>query len=92
MRNDPAMNMAVPNAGWHFSYLMKPEQIAKKISRLSQFEYDTDHYKNIERISKCMQQQSDLFEREEHQYEVVELDAPACVMNNREKYKEYILK
>lgn len=91
MRNDPAINMAVSNAGWHFSYLMKPEQIAKKISRLSQFEYDTDHFRDVERIKKCLENRSDLFERGDHQYQIVKLDAPTCVLNNPEKYKDYIL-
>jgi beta-1,4-mannosyl-glycoprotein beta-1,4-N-acetylglucosaminyltransferase len=83
-------NIVLKNAGWHFSYLMPSDEIALKLEAFSHSEFDTDFYKNTNRIQKCLDNNVDLFERENIEYRILPLDAPQYVMNNIDRYKEFI--
>lgn len=80
----------VLNAGWHFSYLVPPAEIPIKLAAFCAVEYDTDYYKDVERIRKCVEKNEDIFDRSEMKFTIEPLDAPKCVMSNRDKYKEFI--
>jgi len=78
------------NTGWHFSYLVKPENIPKKLEAFAHAEFDTDYHKNTERLKKCVAENGDIFERPGMKFAIEPLDAPECVMKDRERYKEFI--
>lgn len=80
----------VPNAGWHFSYLVPPDEIPKKLESFAHTEYNTDYYKDTNRIKRCLTDSADLFGRPNMRFSVQPLDAPKYVMDNIEKYKEFI--
>lgn len=78
------------NAGWHFSYLVSPADIPKKLEAFAHAEFDTDYHKDKDRLKKCVDSNSDIFERPGMKFTIEPLDAPQCVMNDRERYKEFI--
>jgi beta-1,4-mannosyl-glycoprotein beta-1,4-N-acetylglucosaminyltransferase len=80
----------IKDGGWHFTYFYPAEEISQKISDMAHFEYNTEHFRDVKRIQKCIDEGSDLFERPDHKFVTVPLDAPKCVMENQEKYEEYI--
>lgn len=82
----------VVNAGWHFSYLVPPAKIPMKLASFCHAEYDTDYYKDVGRIQKCVEKNEDIFGRTNMHFSIEPLDAPEYVMNNTEKYRKYIKK
>lgn len=78
------------NAGWHFSYLVPPADIPKKLEAFAHAEYDTDYHKDIPRLYGCVAANKDIFERPGMKFAIEPLDAPQCVMNDRETYKDFI--
>ena len=91
LRRGNLRKFTIKDAGWHFGYLMSPEQIAMKLEAFAHSEFDTDYYKDIDRIQKCMNSNSDLFEKIDSSYFIEPLDAPKYVMNNIDKYQEFII-
>ncbi len=81
--------VVVMNAGWHFAYLFPPDRIAKKLEAFAHAEYDTDYYKDVDRLQEKIHNNEDIFERG-MKFLIEPLDAPKCVMNNRDKYSDYI--
>lgn len=80
----------ITNAGWHFSYVFPAAEIPKKLEAFAHSEYDTDHFKDVDRLQKCIDENTDIFERPDMTFTVQPLDAPVCVMEDKEKYKAYI--
>lgn len=83
-------NAIITNAGWHISYLFPVEQISKKLGAFAHLEYDREYYRDTNRLQKCIDECRDIFERPDVSFSIESLDAPVCVMENQEKYKEYI--
>lgn len=75
--------------GWHFSYLVPPEQIPKKLEAFAHAEFDTDYFKDTDRLRKCIDANEDIFERG-MKFSIEPLDAPRCVMENEDKYRQFI--
>lgn len=81
----------LPDAGWHFAYLMSPERIAEKLGAFSHSEYDRPEYTNIEHIEKCRSEGIDLFGRPGYEYIFTDLsELPKCIRDNPGKYSKYI--
>ena len=78
------------NAGWHFSYLFPVNEIPKKLEAFAHAEFDTDYHKDMDRLKKCVEGNGDIFERPGMKFRIEPLDAPQCVMNDREKYRAFI--
>ena len=80
------------NGGWHFNNLMKPEQIAKKLKTYAHREFSGNEFSSISIIKKKIEAKIDLFNRGES-YKVVKIDDsfPKYLVENIEKYREYIL-
>jgi beta-1,4-mannosyl-glycoprotein beta-1,4-N-acetylglucosaminyltransferase len=53
----------VPNGGHHWSYLMTPEQIRKKIESFAHTEFDDERFKNETNIADAMEAGRDLYGR-----------------------------
>ena len=81
------------NAGWHFSYLGGAEGIKTKLESFSHSEYDTDHYKDAQRIEQAISTGGDLFGRLDHEFEYVRIDEtfPKYLVDNKSKYRRHIL-
>lgn len=90
LRNTTTNYGVILNAGWHFSYLAPPEEIARKLEAFAHAKYDTDYYKNTDRLRKCVEAGEDIFERPNMSFSIEPLDAPECVMNNVDKYRSFI--
>lgn len=92
LRQDRDDRPVLPNAGWHFAYLMSPERIAEKLGAFSHSECDRPEYTNIEHIKKCRREGIDLFGRPGYEYSFTDLsELPKCISNNPGKYSKFIV-
>lgn len=72
IRLNGAENSSSITGGWHLTYFMSPEMISKKLESFAHTEYNTEHFKNIDRIKQCMINNTDPFNREDHEFEMVD--------------------
>ena len=81
----------IKNGGWHFSFLMKPTEIIKKIKSFAHDEFNKKEFLEINDIEKKIKLGEDLFNRDQ-KYIKVELDNsfPKQIFDNIDKYKEWI--
>lgn len=56
-------NYTFRNAGWHFSYFFKPEDIQRKLVSFAHQEYNDDRWKSLDHIKNCITNGIDLFNR-----------------------------
>ena len=92
-RIDKEKNIEIINdGGWHFNYLLKPNEISKKFKSLAETSWDKEEYFNEENIVKKIKFKKDLFNRG-HTFELVKIDQsyPRYLNENKEKYKQWIL-
>ena len=82
----------IKNGGWHFSFLMKPNEIQKKIKSFAHDEYNKNEFLEIENIEKKIISGNDLFNRNQN-YKTVDLDDtfPKYILDNKKKYNEWII-
>ena len=82
----------VDNGGWHFSFLMTPEKVQKKIKSFAHSEFNTNKFTNLSKISASINQGLDIFDRDMI-YQKIDFDNsfPNYILNNREKFKDWIL-
>lgn len=82
----------IDEGGWHFNYLLKPEQISKKFKSLAETSWDKEEFFNIDNIKKKINQKKDLFNRG-HVFEKVEINEsyPKYLRENKKKYFEWII-
>lgn len=82
----------VENGGWHFSYLMDAHNIQNKLKSFAHAEFNNTFYTNLEKIKKVIDTQKDLFGRDQI-YEKINLDNffPKYILNNKDKFKEWII-
>ena len=81
----------IENAGWHFSFLKKPDSIIKKIKSYAHQEFNNPKFTDLKNIEKKISMGKDLFDRN-IQYNIVELDEsfPEYVFKNKNKFKDWI--
>lgn len=63
---------SMSDGGWHLTYFMSAEQIQNKIKSFAHSEFNTPYYTNLERIQKCIDTSTDIYEREDHKFEEVD--------------------
>lgn len=82
----------IHNGGWHFSYIMSPEQISNKIKSFGHAEYNLEKYTNINSIEKKIAMGLDLFDRNQ-EYKKVILDKtfPKIFFEKKKFYNEWII-
>lgn len=93
-RIDKEKNIELINeGGWHFNYLLKPNEISKKFKSLAETSWDKEEYFNEKNIIKKIELKKDLFNRG-HIFDIVKIDEsfPEYIRNNIEKYKMWIIK
>ena len=82
----------IQNGGWHFSYIMSPDEISEKIKSFSHAEYNLDKYTDIKIIEDRLSKGLDLFDRNQS-YQKVELDSsfPKSFFENKNKFDKWFL-
>tara|TARA_B100000795_G_scaffold77482_1_gene55285 strand:- start:285 stop:1070 length:786 start_codon:yes stop_codon:yes gene_type:complete len=82
----------IKKGGWHFSFLMNPEEIKKKLTSFAHSEYNNDKYTDLKKIKDSIENKIDLFNRPVV-YEKNNFDEtfPNYVVNNKKKFKNWIL-
>jgi beta-1,4-mannosyl-glycoprotein beta-1,4-N-acetylglucosaminyltransferase len=80
----------IDNAGWHFSYLMTPEQIAKKIQSFSHDELNRPEYTELDRIAERIRTLQDPFDRDTLERRHFD-DHPRYVLDNLDRFGKFIL-
>ena len=79
--------------GWHFSYLLTPEEIAKKIKAFAHSEFDKKEFTDISAIKKRITEGEDLFDRKEKIFYVkIDSSYPKWISENTDRYSRYINK
>jgi len=82
----------IKDGGWHFSFLMNAEQIKSKIESYAHAEFNNKNYNNLEKINFSLENQVDLFDRKiEFEKIIFDETFPKYILNNKEKYKNWIL-
>jgi beta-1,4-mannosyl-glycoprotein beta-1,4-N-acetylglucosaminyltransferase len=80
------------NGGWHFTNIMSPEKISLKLKTFAHTEFSKDKFSSVETIKDKINKKLDLFDRGQ-EYEVLTLDNrfPEFILENKEKFKDYII-
>ena len=82
----------IKDGGWHFSFLMNAEQIKSKIESYAHAEFNNKNFNNLEKINFSLENQVDLFDRKiEFEKIIFDETFPKYILNNKEKYKNWIL-
>jgi len=87
----------IKNGGWHFSYLKSPEDIMKKLSSFSHYEFNTPEINNLAFIENSIKEGKDIF-REirpslEQKIQICEINKsyPSYIIDNINKFKNWIV-
>lgn len=81
LRSDNSMRR-IPMGGWHFSFLMNYDDIVNKIESFAHTEYDSNEYKDLEKIRYRIQNGIDPFDRFPLKYTVIDKSYPKYIQEN----------
>ncbi len=82
----------IDNGGWHFSNIMSPKDISKKIKSFAHSEFNKPEFTNIEIIKKKIEEKKDLFDRDFQFKKITEnKDLPKYINNNLKKFSEFLI-
>ena len=83
----------IKKGGWHFTYLMTPEDISKKIQSMSHTEFNKEEFRNIKNIEDKIKNLKDPFNRN-YNFKKVKIDDtyPKYIRNNLNLFNEWIVK
>ena len=82
----------VKNGGWHFSFLLSPDNIKYKIESFAHSEFNNSKFNNIDKIKSSIENNHDLFDRN-LKYKKVAIDSsyPKYILENKDKFKDWII-
>ncbi len=82
----------IENGGWHFSYLMSPDQIREKIMSFGHAEFNDVKYTDIAKIEEKIDKNLDLYDRKQI-YEKVDFDNsfPLIIHQNKKNLSQWII-
>jgi beta-1,4-mannosyl-glycoprotein beta-1,4-N-acetylglucosaminyltransferase len=88
----PKTPQLINDGGWHFSFLKKPKDIAKKIKSYAHQELNKEEFTDINLINNRVELGRDIFDRD-FNYKKIELnsDFPKYILENKLKFKDWIL-
>jgi beta-1,4-mannosyl-glycoprotein beta-1,4-N-acetylglucosaminyltransferase len=92
-RIDKEKNIQIINdGGWHFSYLLTPFEIQKKIKTFAHTEYNKKKYTNLIIIKNKVKKGLDLFNRNIF-FKKIKLDEtfPEYILKNKKIYYKWIV-
>jgi beta-1,4-mannosyl-glycoprotein beta-1,4-N-acetylglucosaminyltransferase len=80
------------DGGWHFSWMMTPEQMIDKIESYAHTEHDHPHIKSVEAIRSAIQQGNDIFGKGER-FRLVDVDEsfPPYLRENFEQFRPWYM-
>ena len=80
------------DGGWHFSFLKKPEDIAKKIKAYSHQEFNKDDFIDEKKITMRIKNEQDLFNRD-IKYKKIKIDDSfhKYILENINKFEDWII-
>ena len=80
------------DGGWHFSWLMTPEQMVQKIESFSHTELNQPHIKSLNAIRSAIREGRDIMGKGER-FRLVELDDsfPRYILDHFESFREWYL-
>ncbi len=82
----------IKNGGWHFTYLMTPEEISKKIENMAHTEFNKEKFKNVDKIKDNINNLIDPFDRNLRLKKVkIDNNYPEYLLQNINIYKDWIL-
>jgi len=83
----------IKNGGWHFSYLMTPEEISNKIKNMAHTEFNKNEFKDILNIKKKIKNLQDPFNRNFILKKTkIDNTYPNYIVKNKKFFKDWILK
>jgi beta-1,4-mannosyl-glycoprotein beta-1,4-N-acetylglucosaminyltransferase len=82
----------IKDGGWHFSFLMKPKEIQRKIKSFAHSEFNKEEFTNLDKITYRLNNRLDIFDRKQF-YNKVKLDDdfPQYIKENLKEFKEWLL-
>lgn len=82
----------IDDGGWHFSYLMSPNQIRDKIMSFGHAEFNNEKYTDPKKIAEKIEKNLDLFDRNQT-YKKIDFDQsyPLIIHKNKKNLEEWIL-
>jgi len=82
----------IKNGGWHFTYLMKPEEISQKIKSMAHTEFNREEFVDTEKIKVKIEKLEDPFGRNLKLKKVkIDDNYPEYIKNNIKIFKNWIL-
>jgi beta-1,4-mannosyl-glycoprotein beta-1,4-N-acetylglucosaminyltransferase len=82
----------IKNGGWHFTYLMTPQEISYKITNMAHTEFNKEKFKDINKIEENINNLIDPFNRNLRLKKVIIDDSyPKYLLENIKLYKDWIL-
>jgi beta-1,4-mannosyl-glycoprotein beta-1,4-N-acetylglucosaminyltransferase len=87
-------NKVINNCGWHFTFLGGAESISEKIKAYAHQESNNEFTTNVERLQKALKNNEDACNPNGPPFRKIELNSkkfPKYILNNQEKFIEYIL-
>ena len=83
----------IKKGGWHFTYLMSPKDISKKIKSMSHTEFNKKNFTNVKNIKTKITNLEDPFDRNFNLKKVsIDQSYPSYIRNNLNLFKKWILK
>jgi len=91
-RIDKIRNLQIiDNGGWHFAYLLKPEDISKKIQSFAHGEFNKEDNRDVKKIQKKMDQLVHPIGGFELKRVEIDNTFPKYIVANKEKLKQWII-
>ena len=82
----------IQNGGWHFTYLMKPEQISQKIENMAHTEFNKEEFKSVSFIENNIKNLKDPFNRNLNLKKTkIDETYPEFIQKNKKMFKDWIL-
>ena len=82
----------IKDGGWHFSYLLKPKEIQRKIKTFAHTEFNKNKFTNLKNIKNYIKNFKDLFHRKS-KFKKVKIDRkyPSYIFKNRRRLSYWIV-
>jgi beta-1,4-mannosyl-glycoprotein beta-1,4-N-acetylglucosaminyltransferase len=83
----------IKEGGWHFSYLMNPEEIANKIQNAGHTELNKPEFRSIEAIKNNIKNLKDPFNRDlKFKKTIIDQSYPQYIRSNLDLFSHWIEK
>ena len=84
-------NYVVDNGGWHFSFILKTNEIIKKIQSFAHKEYNKSFFTDKDKIEYKIKNNLDIFDRGYFYKKYDQKKLPKYIFENKNKFKEYLI-